>query len=88
MKHTKGPWYIEGDNDHTDVRSETQYIANLQDSFTGHMHANARLIAAAPELLEVLRDYIDDQNGMKLLDGMELWKRMNAAVLKATGGVE
>jgi hypothetical protein len=58
--HTPGPWFVaEGANHEGDyapagsVRNETWWIAKVEDA--PEAEANARLIAAAPELLEALR---------------------------------
>lgn len=52
-------------------------------------HANARLIAAAPELLEALRalaEYNAEMSGgVSLLDRDDLWEKAAAAIDKATG---
>ena len=66
-KHTPGPWeYFDAKDSHGDVtigvRGNTEYIATMDlvaiDSgpyrLPANADANARLIAAAPELLEVL----------------------------------
>jgi hypothetical protein len=82
-KHTPGPWFQDG----TYVRDVNTGSVVAEIDLAVHT-GNARLIAAAPELLAVLQDYIDDQNGVKLLNGMDIWKRMNVAVIKATGGAE
>lgn len=60
MKHTPGPWHVGGPNKCTIYDKHGQRLAN---SFEGVMatqrtdsecEANARLIAAAPELLDAL----------------------------------
>lgn len=63
--HSNAPWRIEGDNVKTGISSGCKHIAmvNYFDCGTGdprsiskeEHEANARLIAAAPEMLEVLR---------------------------------
>lgn len=66
-KHTPGPWIISNtdrvtikDNSgHTSDASDIAYIndekENWGDYYDGDWTANARLIAAAPELLEALK---------------------------------
>ena len=50
--HTPGPWgYSEGE-----IYRGNNPIASVIPSFTAEDEANARLIAAAPEMLEVLRE--------------------------------
>jgi hypothetical protein len=55
-KHTKGPWHVFKDSSiyskHADY-TLAEIVAGMTD---GECDANARLIAAAPELLEALRE--------------------------------
>lgn len=90
-KHTPGPWHInavrcEGDN----VFAGNRRICNVygdigQDPFK----ANARLIAAAPELLEALKLYHRGwTHGDGNIDTMEIMaeasEKARAAIAKAT----
>lgn len=53
-KHTPGPWIVEdfmGRGEYN-VRAGDDYVAIVSEE--GHLH-NARLIAAAPELLDALK---------------------------------
>lgn len=71
-KHTPGPWQVNGSwlnietgNRHTAVESVLPggfgMVASLEHSFTRESEeANARLIAAAPELLEALKELVND----------------------------
>ena len=57
--HTKGPWTANGltviESDHDGVnRSIAELISWERDSLTHEEKANARLLAAAPDLLETL----------------------------------
>ncbi len=51
-KHTQGPWVVNGNQIHAANKHET-FVADVFDQ-NGDAKANARLIAAAPELLEAL----------------------------------
>lgn len=51
MKHTPGPWHLSTDGFTTMITD-----ANGDEVYIGANEANARLIAAAPELLEALQD--------------------------------
>ena len=63
--HTNGPWLIEGDQIRTSISSGVKHVAmvNYFNCGTGdprtitdkEHEANARLIAASPEMLEALR---------------------------------
>ena len=53
MSHTPGPWKV----DRPYIRGAGRVIASLESGRNeGEDAANARLIAAAPELFEALRD--------------------------------
>lgn len=97
-KHTPAPWRVEGHrsgvphghiishgiNSHGD--GPEGYVCDTWNS----SDADARLIAAAPDLLEALKGIIDDDDaGVSLNDQRARWNdRMTAAkaaVLKATG---
>lgn len=65
VKHTPGPWQIEFG--HTQTASGIQYwqvtdgadaICCNQFCYAGDAEANARLIAAAPDLLEAAKDVL------------------------------
>lgn len=81
-KHTPGPWDIKFDS----IRSLTKpkYVAGIITVNNDHdeAKANARLIAAAPELLNALKDMVATFSGYQ---GMEL-TAARAAIAKATGG--
>lgn len=102
-KHTPGPWMIDrhADNGELVVRchSDKKIVANCQTDFyssgsrenlMAEIQANARLIAAAPELLEAL------QNIVGIYNDSDRWTQgdepepveiqaARAAIAKATG---
>jgi hypothetical protein len=73
-KHTPGPWYVGAQNDglyiidrqprpsNDDPRhdADVELVATPFAARGATVEANARLIAAAPELLAALQDIIDD----------------------------
>jgi hypothetical protein len=88
VKHTPGPWVAF----QRDKEKGTNYYRILlhnhpdqqgvygQDSLCGYCgEANARLIAAAPELLEALKEI-----AMETTEAWTRW-RARAAIAKATG---
>lgn len=61
-KHTPGPWRVERQNPSPTTGEwmiaggKPGYLAEIRDCGSGDVQANARLIAAAPDLLEELKD--------------------------------
>jgi beta-phosphoglucomutase-like phosphatase (HAD superfamily) len=54
-KHTPGPWHYQEKSDaytHIVRAGERRFITQLSQDTSGEAEANARLMAAAPELLE------------------------------------
>ncbi|MGP5757726.1 hypothetical protein [Pseudomonas aeruginosa] len=96
-KHTPGPWHVGGPNKCTIYDKHGQRLAN---SFEGVMatqrtdsecEANARLIAAAPELLEALKGMLEVYGGQynddclpKSSSELDLIQQARAAIAKAT----
>ena len=99
--HTPGPWRYLPENgspttgQHMIAGGKPGYLAEVRDCGSGDIKANARLIAAAPDLLEALLDalpYVED-----VLDNPEQLacfkpgtvqrhvKAIRAAIAKATG---
>jgi hypothetical protein len=90
-KHTPGPWNALADEDGAfEVESDTHIVA-MRGPLTHKSEesiANCRLIAAAPELLEALKDAL---NCILLTTGMSeakfrcTWQNALAAIAKAEG---
>jgi hypothetical protein len=98
-KHTKGPWEVVGNTVYALHESfgrkrnrfwATVYSDPSADELKEEAEANARLIAAAPELLEALKWYVETDEVMNM-EGNEFWlegkARAEAAIRKATEGV-
>lgn len=83
-KHTPGPWKVAGPIGAaiwiTDESSNNQIAAVYGKSQTAGADANARLIAAAPELLEALKEVV-------VISDREhtAWIKARAAIAKAEG---
>ena len=91
VKHTPVPWVIDGSATSLDIFSSDAavLVAVVRRSLlSSHLdqtaRANARLIAAAPELLEALQDYVDFRSNVKDVPGSIL-EKARAAIAKATG---
>jgi hypothetical protein len=90
-QHTLGPWRVERQNPSPTsgewmiAGAKPGYLAEVRDCGSGDVSANARLIAAAPELLEALLTCSNGtwQGGPYQRFDAEL---VRAAIAKATGG--
>ena len=58
MTHTPGPWRVSGFRAVVDAKNAKIGIALADEVTKGEARANARLIAAAPELLEAAKDVL------------------------------
>ena len=90
--NTPGPWnpvLISKPSDRACVVTEKNeagfaaWVCHVQTAHVETANANARLIAAAPELLEALIEMIDTEDHG---DDMDIFNRARAAISKATGG--
>lgn len=86
-KHTPGPWHCINDSIGTES-FEIATVWNPKESrnLYREKRANARLIAAAPELLEALNELANGYSGNRWDVGIALrLKKARAAIAKATG---
>ncbi len=105
--HTPGPWRIERGKKYGDfliwsARGETEvsshWIATLKcESCPAQEEANARLMAAAPDMLEALEPFVevyehfigddaDEDQNRTISIPVKAFRRASAALSKATGG--
>lgn len=91
-KHTPGPWahhntptpfiYVNAGG----LPICQIYTSTAHGQSMGEQFANAHLIAAAPDLLEALREIFHDvKQGAIPNDDDEWWKKASTAIAKATG---
>ena len=93
MKHTPGPWFYSGKHDTCEVRyvalspdDHYEEIATLFGKDGAEQQANAHLIAAAPDLLELLQEIYFDLIQRAMPDAGDAWyAKALAAIAKATG---
>ncbi len=76
--HTLGPWEVYHGGLVVAENKSVAVAYSIKDE--GEMLANARLIAAAPELLEALKE-------LESLGSLELPQRRDAALLKAKAAI-
>lgn len=84
-KHTPGPWSVREDIGAVFDRDGLPIATGGSESYEEYQ-ANARLIAAAPELLEACKqayDVIDDMDGPWNLD--RIYNTLKVAIAKAEG---
>ena len=84
-QHTPGPWFVTPDGTAVYKKDGYGYRGDTICLFVGHpfIDANARLIAAAPELLAALQALAALPNKHR---PEEMWDAARAAIAKATGG--
>jgi len=93
-KHTQGPWHHAGyarsmafrvtktpDDANGDI---CNVLAGLAAKENGEVEANARLIAAAPDMLAAL-NFLNQCSAPMTGQQEECWKLVRAAIFKATG---
>jgi hypothetical protein len=88
IKHTPGPWVAEcigsnGDHENPQDIYEINGKTRVAEFVT---EANARLIAAAPELLDALVTLLDAVEGKRITQGD--CNQARAAIARATGDEE
>lgn len=95
-KHTPGPWVVRDDSDKAPftfrVRadlSHRKHDASEESVCITGSEANARLIAAAPELLEALQSALVGLQGANKIQCLDdEIEQVEKAIAKATGGEE
>ncbi len=79
-KWTPGPWRVSGVGIHAIVRGDDQTIVAVRHRLPREVHeANARLIAAAPDLYEALAEIVAEWG----YPNTPKWHRARAALAKA-----
>lgn len=94
-KHTPGPWRVEVDTGPEaawerkwpTIHAEKYEVVGCEGLYGDYETdmANARLIAAAPDLLDALVQFVDEFEGC-YADGEPAMIKARAAIAKATGG--
>lgn len=85
VTHTPGPWVELHDFDGDYGIFGGPNLVAVTNHDTDEDHANARLIAAAPEMLEALEELLGRVQGLLGGEPAELWCKADAAIRKAKG---
>lgn len=94
VRFTPGPWRIDGDSNGIHIRPgrSGHIVAFISTNWVlygaggGDAHANARLIAAAPDLLEACESaLLIDESDSASVDPAEIFAGIRAALAKAEG---
>ena len=88
-KHTPGPWLADGASVYEE-RDDFSVICNFWSSSLPEWEANARLIAAAPDLLEALEQLVIEYDDVELANAepsslTAAFNAARAAIAKAKG---
>ena len=84
-KHTPGPWRVESGPYYRAIRVDSEVIADMRQISRSFNESNARLIAAAPDLLAALEGMLEvfgDEFGAGESDTCDAAR---AAIAKAKG---
>jgi hypothetical protein len=84
-KHTPGPWYANEFNVYKDI-GDTQFPIAESKFWSEETCANARLIAAAPELLAIVQKYLNTaEDATGAFDLADIDAEARVIVAKAKG---
>lgn len=84
VKHTPGPWHTAGEQG-VQIRSKRDQIAKVWTMRGNEWKANARLLAAAPELLAALKGMLEVFGDEFGIGDSSVCDDARAAIAKATG---
>ena len=80
IKYTSGPWYLEGHSHKLGYAVSAELQGSEPLAFVKNIH-NARLIVAAPDLLEALKLAVQQNSLDMLMTGEEL-RKCESAIFK------
>ena len=83
MTHTKGIWMVSGSDQIVAMPSQVKVCNRISGANYEEMEANAKLIAASPDLIEVL-DLIIGSMSLERVERFDLLEKAKAAIKKAT----
>jgi hypothetical protein len=90
--HTPGPWKQEGDAIWADHQNGSRLICRMKGLYRvpDTFDADARLISAAPEILNSAKEMLELLNGAEFYEGSPIsetkeYKNLSVAIAKAEG---
>ena len=88
-KHTPGPWVVyddsnDGKTNRIEIAARGKTVARIYHSVPEEDLLNARLIAAAPDLLEALKDLRGAIKSRGVISTVKALSKTDAAIAKAT----
>jgi hypothetical protein len=87
-QHTPGPWWYQEKSDaytHIVRTGENRFLCQLAQDTSGEAEANARLIAAAPDLLAALQEMVVVFQRPTEVSRIAALKQARAAISRALG---
>jgi hypothetical protein len=85
-KHTPGPWVVDGRTIYAECDRESFTVAGMPATNHATREADARLIAAAPELLAACEATLAQWHSESITEQKSLHTQLRAAIAKAKGG--
>ena len=86
-KHTPSPWFVDASRQEgLVIRHDSKMVCQIPGYGVGTRIDDARLIAAAPELLEALKGLVAWATDVRRDDPAADLAKARAAIAKATGG--
>jgi len=88
-QHTPGPWVVyddsnDGKTNRIEIAARGKTVARIYHSVPEEDLLNARLIAAAPDLLEALKDLRGAIKSRGVISTVKALSKTDAAIAKAT----
>lgn len=87
-QHTPGPWYATGVHVQSKVLEQDNYVCKAEGDTPEQAESNARLIAAAPELLEALKAILSLVGNANTTTTELTLRQARAAIAKAEGRMQ
>lgn len=85
-RHTQGQWFVSGITEIISMPSQVKISNNISGNSFDEAKYNALLIASAPELLNLLRELVEDLQDEPISTSInDTLRRANIVISKALG---